>query len=471
MNNIDKIIITADPLRIIYPPPPTPLQHQLLESSSIPLPIHDGILNKFNSLSPRKLEWFHRVRAQKYYLFLNNILAPISSIPVQPFSISTMYEFDGCFSQKRFYELCGIDLRDPTDWLKIFDLTSIPHEAENYYINFVKDSLVICHELPNTLKKIHDKYDLPYIDISVHPVRFLEDNLWGFSSNNQLLLSRIKGFLIEKEFIFKAANFLKVQNITWDNFQENNKIILFTGQTELDKSLFENGKLKTLSDYRDILIKLLPSFDKILLKHHPFSSENHRKEQFNFLKSLGLEVIETNENFYKLCCNDNINTILSLSSSTLEEGEFFGKETIRLIKPQQSFIYKDSQDSTTTSNILSVHKHFFLPSFWKTIISSLGENLVTNNTSFNDFHFYPKNNELRTLFGDYWAYPEIDSSALISKKFLETKFDSQDNELHKLHNFCLSNYGEIAKIWANQHDIQTNIWKSIKELQEFCWPK
>ena len=42
------LISKKSTLRIIYPPhPPTPLQHQLLESSSIPLPIHDGILNKF----------------------------------------------------------------------------------------------------------------------------------------------------------------------------------------------------------------------------------------------------------------------------------------------------------------------------------------------------------------------------------------------------------------------------------------
>ncbi|MCV4626815.1 hypothetical protein OFC18_32575, partial [Escherichia coli] len=57
-----------------------------------------------------------------------------------------------------------------------FNEHAITDKSVNYLGNFLKNTFVIGYELSEQTKSILDKINIKYIDIWLHPIRFVDDN-------------------------------------------------------------------------------------------------------------------------------------------------------------------------------------------------------------------------------------------------------------------------------------------------------
>ncbi len=395
------------------------------------------ILISSDLLRPRiindKIEYFHKARLDKYYYFLCYQIEKAVNIPVEKFSFNNT-DFDFF----KFYSLCNLELKDIHSWLDIYDLEDIPFEAIEYYKKYITDSLVIYHEAPNIIKKIHNILNIPYIDLNVHPIRFLDDNFFGFLTNKKEIFDRIKKYQIDENSFYMYANFIKAQtkSLQKSNLAQNS--ILFAGQTNIDKSLYSDNGIMSIFDFENEIKEFGLKYSKVYYKPHPFNDKI--SEIYEFLKQFNfVEII--NENFYKLVSDDNISAVAAITSGTLYETKYFGKKSIFLAKPYLHFDYeKNCEFSENTT--LSIYNEFLNPAFWANILQDYVD--VNLNTS----PIIPphRSNELRTVFGDYWGQTELDPSVCINKKYIDGRFNNKLSSLKK--------------------EIYSRIDKNVKSLQK-----
>ncbi len=367
------------------------------------------------------IEYFHKIRLDKYYYALVYQLQEAVNIPVEKFSFSnTDFDFHA------FYSLCGIELKDVYSWFDIYDLENIPQKAIEYYKKYIADSLVIYHEAPNIVKKIHNILDLPYIDLNVHPIRFLDDNFWGILTNKKEIFDRIKKYQIDERSFYIYANLIKSQVKIWDdkNFIEPNSL-LFAGQTNIDKSLYSDGRALTIFDYKEQIESFGEKYSKVYYKAHPYNGDLDKI--FDFLKQFNfVEIID--ENFYKICANENIAAVAAITSGTLYEAKYFGKESIFLGKPYIHLDY-DKNCEYSEHTTLSVYNEFLNPVFWADVL----QDIVDVKRDVQPIILPHRSNEIRTAFGDYWGQTELDPSFNISKKLVksvENKLVKTQNEIY-----------------------------------------
>lgn len=387
------------------------------------------ILISSDLLRPRiinnKIEYFHKSRLDKYYYTLVYQLKEATNIPVEKFSFdNTDFDFF------KFYSLCNIELKNEYSWLNIYDLDNIPQDAIDYYKKYIEKSLVIYHEAPNIIKRIHNILKIPYIDLNIHPIRFLDDNFWGILTNNKEIFDRIKKYQIDERSFYIYANLIKAQIKTDQNSNILPNSILLTGQTNIDKSLYFNGKALSIIDFEDEIKELGQKYSKIYYKAHPYNNELN--EIRKFLKRFDF-IIETSENFYKLCADDNISAVASITSSTLYEAKYFEKDCIFLGHPHINLDYNKNCNFTEQTT-LSIYNDFMNPKFWADIL----QDIIDVKKDVQNLILPHRNNELRTAFGDFWGQTELDPCVNINRKQIRDVKNKLNEEITNKKNEVLN---------------------------------
>ncbi|MDR1168452.1 MAG: radical SAM protein [Heliobacteriaceae bacterium] len=385
-----------------------------------------------------KLDYFHKIRLNKYRHFLQYPLSAAVNPPVEPLS---PYNTD--FNFNEFYKLCGLELKNELSWLEIYDLQDIPDAAVEYYKKYIDNSLVIYHEAPNIYKIIHNKLNIPYIDLNVHPVRFLDDNFWGIKTNSRQIFDKIKKYQTDEEMFYIYAGMHRAGfDLKPADIKPNS--VLFAGQTNVDKSLYSSGKILSIYDFKDKIEEFGEKYNKVYYKPHPYNYDLDKI--LEFLKQYPFVEI-TNENIYKILSNDNLSKICAITSGSLYEAKYFGKEAVFLAPPYLHFDYsKDCPFSENTC--LSIYDEFIYPHFWADVL----QDVVSVKTPAK-ITLPPRANRIRAAFDDYWSATDLDPAIKLADKKYGPAF-SQISHVNGLQ-------------WQEIEKLKYNLSKHIKSVKKF----
>ena len=350
-----------------------------------------------------KLDYFHRIRLDRHWNFLQYPLSLAVGVPVALFSPrNTDFDFF------EFYKLCGLKLENELDWYEIYDMKNVPDAAVEYYNKYINNSLVIYHEIPHIYRTIHAKLNIPYIDMNVHPVRFLDDNFWGMKTNSKQIFDRLKTVQVDEEVFYIYAGMHRA-NFAQAPLGIAQNSALFAGQTNIDKSLYSNGKFLSIFDFKDKIMDLGEKYDRVYYKPHPYN-----RDLSKILEFLGqFPFVETiNENIYKILSSDYLSNICALTSGSLYEAKYFGKESEFLAPPYLHFDY--SKDCTFGEDTtLSIYDEFMYPHFWAEVL----QNIVPVNKC-KKILLPQRANRIRAAFNDYWSATELDPAfKLIDRQY------------------------------------------------------
>jgi len=343
-NLISKIIVTGDILR--------------------PTNNKPGNQNK-------NIKWF-------YYLFKNYISHTVPHIPIQ---LILPTDHNKTFDIEHFYKLNHLGISN-NSWAQIYDSPEITNNAKEYFLKHFLNSLVIGYELPPVFLNIMNEYNIPYIDFLLHPCRFMDDVFFGIHSNNYRINTKLKSNSIPEIDFYAYASFHKAGLSRLPALNLEPESALIVGQTDIDRSLIQNGNILDLKNYESTLDAINKQYSKIYFKPHPYA--NNTKSQIKFLDQFNTEIIT--DNVYRIICDENINQIFSISSSVIEESRFFKVKSTQF-------------KSNSHSHYIPVFNKYFNSDFWYDILSCLFD--VKSNY---DFTLPEQNSRLRDSLGLYWGY-------------------------------------------------------------------
>jgi hypothetical protein len=306
------------------------------------------------------------------------------------------------------YDACGLP-RNMNGWAALYDLPYLPRHIHDKLAALFRDALVIGFEIPPYLKHFLLANGNPFIDFIVHPVRFHDDIFFGVQSSEDRLNQVLSHHAISEEDIYLVAGVARATagRLSTIQMQPGTNLILM--QTQHDKTQIRDGRFIGFSDF------LAQAFDKkifdapVLLKPHPIEPNNpHLRIITSSVRSCGT----TTANFYELLCCENLNQVVSLSSSTSAEAKYFLKDSQFLYKSPFDIFYSGDQFTPGFDSYFSLKDSYYGREFWSDLLDALNfPGLRPARISPSQLAVKP--NRTRIALKSFWGYNQIDTDIAV----------------------------------------------------------
>ena len=296
----------------------------------------------------------------------------------------------------------------------------------------LKDTAVIGFEI-NPIDRLHlNEKKIPWINIEIHPIRFLEDLYFSVTSSfpfdfNQLSCS--------EKHIHLTANYLKLKNLE-RKFDIESNTLLIIGQTPADKSVYFDGEFKSLLSYIDKLEVLSEKHDAVYYRPHPVESDVHTDKEI--VKKFNASIL-SDMNYYDLLAADQLKTVCGISSSSMHEAKYFHKEVVFLEERIKSFTRPVSLRSLLECNEL-----------WFDGLLSIDSKGLSGES------FTLPDNTCRDIFG-YWSY--------------RTPFDTINDKIKEIVQIVNESEAKAEEAYNALNSISWKITEPLRELKAFMQKK
>jgi len=301
--------------------------------------------------------------------------------------------------RRTFFSKSGITLDIDTTHFWYND-TQITQESIDYLRHFVDtNSLVIGYELSLQTRNILDRMDVLWVDLWLHPVRFMDDVLFAMQSNHPETRKRLFSYDVSEDQMALYADRIRIQTYKgWRRVEAKVKpnSALLVGQTLNDKSVLNNGVFMSLLDHKERIEEIARAHKTVYFARHPYLKKGD-EAIMAYLKSIkNLEM--ASEPVYRMLSNDKIRTVFGLSSSVIVEAKYFDKNTEFLYRPVLTYGRPDDPVSYA-----SIFQDFISPHFWSDILAPM---MAVQTTPV--VKFVSPQDKVRDMLGFYWSYGDID---------------------------------------------------------------
>lgn len=354
MNKIDRIVVTGDVLR----------QRRTSGSSQ-----------------NTNIEWlFHQVRPA---------LTLLTDLPVS----SLLFTGDADCLGTQIYRSNRLPVAYDS-WVRLFNRTPASRELGLIWSR-LDGALVVGFELPEILRRGLDLVQIPYVDFTVHPVRFLDDLVFGLRSNIPDLAAHLQPHVLREAEIAIGAGQARSTLCKLPRLPlcvDGECLGLFAGQTADDKVLIEGDRFLGSDDFLDQFAELSAAHETLLVKPHPLVQQSSTALT---LSRLFPNVALVDANFYHLLSHEAITDVYSITSSTSIEARYFDKRGIHL----HTYPYEFTEDSAADGRYLSIHPDFFLPDFWSSVLGLVGCDVRKTAP----LRIAPQRSRMRQTLRSYWG--------------------------------------------------------------------
>jgi len=148
-------------------------------------------------------------------------------------------------------------------------------------------SVIIGFELPKVVCSFCDLKEIPYLDFSIHPVRYCPDLFWAVKTNNSSFKNIVERFEITDSVFRSYASCIQARYSITSDFCISTPppVRIFFAQTSIDRALCRNGRLFTTADFEENLAAWSKDAQEIWIKPHPL--EPRENELTAFFSRLG----------------------------------------------------------------------------------------------------------------------------------------------------------------------------------------
>ena len=212
--------------------------------------------------------------------------------------------------------------------------------------NGCADAVVVGFELPPILISALELSNVPWIDVSISPLRFLPDWALHVRTSKHFDLKSTVDAIVTPNDISEAVSHV---SRWYGTAAINMPARVFFAQTSYDRSLIKNGRFCGIEDLSEIA---MPDFVKL----HP--SETDSQFARHLIKR---GAIVTNEETYAMLANPNVE-VVTFSSSVGREALAFGRKSTILHPSVQTWMYSG----------VDVLHHWNSHLFWQPLLTSGG---------------------------------------------------------------------------------------------------
>lgn len=232
-----------------------------------------------------------------------------------------------------FMGLLGLPA-SPEGWAATSVIDPLPAAALRWLdARMAGAELVIGFELPVFLMRFLADRGIPFLDIAIDPIRFGRDLFLSARTNDPALEAILEINEVDEDILRIDAALLRASAVRHAGRSIGDpalRVAVFFGQTCVDRALVRGGALAKPSDFIAPIAAMARDHDLLLVRPHPF--EPDRAELDQLLARIPNARMSRASSYALLAC-ENVQEIVSLSSSLVVEAAYFGKPATALLMP------------------------------------------------------------------------------------------------------------------------------------------
>jgi hypothetical protein len=219
---------------------------------------------------------------------------------------------------------------EPADWARLFSAPELLPEVEALLAPLHAD-MVLGWELSPNMVRALTRRGVPVIDMSLAPLRFAPDLFLRLRASRADWAASLAALAVPPQEIEAAA--ARVREAVAPARPAPGAALLFVGQTDLDASLIEDGRLAGIGRHLDRLGGMLGGGRVLLLKPHP---HGERHDAVRMLHRVFPQARIVTDSIYTLLSDPAVAGVVTLSSSVAQEAPWFGRTAEALLLPDQA---------------------------------------------------------------------------------------------------------------------------------------
>jgi hypothetical protein len=227
----------------------------------------------------------------------------------------------------QFYLRLGVDFSSH-GWASLYE--AAPPAAEAALLAPFRDAFAVLFEGPPYLLRLLEREGIPFLNLRVHPVRFMDDYMLGAATNIPALAAWLGAHATPPALIDRQARLLSAlaRRRLFASERLPEDAAVFFGQTEVDAALIADGRIAGRRDVENALRRLAAERGAVFYKRHPHNADAGWVEALT-RSDPRIQVID--HNAYDLLGCGRATLAAALSSSVLSEARWFGVEARRLL--------------------------------------------------------------------------------------------------------------------------------------------
>jgi hypothetical protein len=293
--------------------------------------------------------------------------------------------------------------RTPADadayWASVYDRLPSPEPI----IQRLRRRFCIGYEMPPWLIRLLDEHAVPYVDIRLHPVRFLDDLLFAARASAPETQAALLAIAVHETEVLATAGLREAMCCFISDARVPDNTLLIAGQRRFDSTQIVGGEFFDAFPRAAEIHAICAGYPAIVLKPHPQDSHHSLLEVASAAPTRVIGVI--NDNVYRMLSLPQISAVLTVNSSLAHEAPYFGKHVHTLAPLPISLGWRGAAPDPGVH--ASMDDVVLTPDFWRIVLAP-----HTRVTAVDGVRLRPKPNRLRIALDSFWNYQEIDTDRI-----------------------------------------------------------
>jgi hypothetical protein len=298
-------------------------------------------------------------------------------------------------------------LRSPADadayWASAYDRVPWSAKLDQLVVDRLRRRFCIGYEMPPWLMRLLDEHAISYIDLRIHPVRFLDDLLFAARASDPETQARLVAMSVMESEVFATVGLREAMCQFISEARVPQNTLLVAGQRRFDSTQIVDGTFFDAVPMAAEIHAICARYPAIILKPHPLDRLHSLLEVAVAAPTRVLGVIE--DNVYRMLSLPQISAVLTVNSGLAHEAPYFGKRVHILAPLSVRPVWRGAASDAGAH--ASLNDVVLTPDFWRTILAP-----HMRVTEFDGMRLPSKPNRLRIALDSFWNYQEIDTDRI-----------------------------------------------------------
>jgi hypothetical protein len=287
-------------------------------------------------------------------------------------------------------------------WASKYEAIPMSPELDTILVRHLRQRFCVGYELPPGMRNLLDAIGVPYIDIRVHPVRFLDDLLFAARASEPATRSALLAMAESEVEVIVTAGLREAMCHMISEATVPADTLIVLGQRPLDCSQIVNGTFFDALPRASEIHAICERHAAVLLKPHPLEPSHSLLEITAGAPNLAGVV---GDNIYRLMSLPEIAAVLTVNSSIAYEAPYFGKRVHTLADLPIRLGWRGTVDGAGV--YASLNDRVLTVDFWRQVLAPHMPVSAPDGMT-----LPPKPNRLRIALDSFWNFQEIDTDRI-----------------------------------------------------------
>ncbi|WP_428531718.1 hypothetical protein [Rhodopila sp.] len=261
----------------------------------------------------------------------------------------------------------------------------------------------IGYEMPPWLKRLLSEHRVPFVDLRLGPVRFMDDLLFAALGSTLEMQAGLLSMAMQESEVHATAGLREAMCRLISEAAVPDNTLLVAGQRRFDSSQIVDGTFFDAFPRAAEIHRICAGYSAVVLKPHPLDRRHSLLEVVAGAPANVIGVID--DNAYRMMALPQISAVLTVNSGLAVEAGYFGKRVHTLAALPIRLAWRG--DVADQERHVSLNDVVLTPDFWRLILAP-----YVPVTAADGMQLPPKPNRLRIALDSFWNYQQIDTDLI-----------------------------------------------------------